>query len=122
MTPLLRVLVAIPTLGNCSTRNTSSQRRDAAHAIAHPTTPPPMIRMFARSITLNCHHPDSRSSAAESYFGRRGMGGQLLALPWNRALHFSSRFAPSWTAKLAGLSSEPDHMLTPAYAPSLRKM
>src|SRR5271154_2691990 len=50
-TPLLRELVAIPNLGFCSTRNTSSQRAETARANAHPPTPPPMIKMFAWSIT-----------------------------------------------------------------------
>src|SRR5271170_2913526 len=49
-TPLLRELVAIPSLGFCSTRKTSSHRAETARAIAQPTTPPPMIRMFASSI------------------------------------------------------------------------
>src|SRR5271168_44544 len=51
-TPLLRELVAIPSLGFCSTRKTSCQRADTARAIAQPTTPPPIIRMFAWSINL----------------------------------------------------------------------
>src|SRR5579864_3759466 len=50
ITPLLRVLVAMPNLGFCSTRNTSSHRCETACAIAHPITPPPMIKMLARSI------------------------------------------------------------------------
>src|SRR5271163_324185 len=51
-TPLLRELVAIPSLGFCSTRKTSSQRAETARAIAQPTTPPPTIRMFAWSMNL----------------------------------------------------------------------
>ena len=50
--PLLRELVAMPSLGNCSTKNTSCQRRDTACATAQPTTPPPMIRILARSIPM----------------------------------------------------------------------
>src|SRR4029077_10566189 len=50
ITPLLRVLVAMPSLGFCSTRNTSSHRCETACAIAQPITPPPMIKMLARSI------------------------------------------------------------------------
>src|SRR5882762_4110824 len=49
-TPLLRVLVAIPSLGNFSTRNTSCQRFDTALAMAHPMTPPPIIKMLAWSM------------------------------------------------------------------------
>src|SRR5216684_3651447 len=49
-TPLLRVLVAIPSFGYCSTRNTSCQRFETALAIAQPITPPPIIRMLAWSI------------------------------------------------------------------------
>src|SRR5216684_4027320 len=49
-TPLLRVLVAIPSLGNCSTRKTSCQRLETALAMAQPITPPPIIRMLAWSI------------------------------------------------------------------------
>src|SRR5260370_12513244 len=49
-TPLLRVLVAIPSLGNCSTRKTSCQRFETASAMAQPITPPPMIRMLAWSM------------------------------------------------------------------------
>jgi hypothetical protein len=49
ITPLLRVLAPIPNFGICSTRKTSLQRRDTARATAQPTTPPPMMTMFARS-------------------------------------------------------------------------
>src|ERR1700726_4923720 len=49
ITPLLRVLAPIPNFGICSTRKTSLQRRDTARATAQPTTPPPIIKMFARS-------------------------------------------------------------------------
>src|SRR5437899_1558331 len=49
-TPLLRVLVAIPSFGNRSTRKTSCQRSETARAIAHPITPPPIIRMLAWSM------------------------------------------------------------------------
>src|SRR6266403_989520 len=49
-TPLLRVLVAMPSFGNCSTRKTSCHFFETASAIAHPITPPPMIRIFAWSI------------------------------------------------------------------------
>src|SRR4029077_13560011 len=52
MTPLLRELVAMPSLGFCSTRKTSCQRAETARAIAQPTTPPPMIRMLAWSMNL----------------------------------------------------------------------
>src|SRR5208282_3573685 len=51
-TPLLRELVAIPSLGFCSTRKTSPHRAETARAIAQPTTPPPIIRMFAWSMNL----------------------------------------------------------------------
>src|ERR1700720_2635435 len=51
MTPLLRELVAMASLGFCSTRKTSCHRAETARAIAHPTTPPPIIKMFAWSIT-----------------------------------------------------------------------
>ena len=50
ITPLLRVLAPVPSLGICSTRNTSLQRCETARATAQPTTPPPMITIFARSI------------------------------------------------------------------------
>src|SRR6266852_659478 len=50
ITPLFRVLVAMPSFGFCSTRNTSSHRCETACAIAQPITPPPIIRMFAWSI------------------------------------------------------------------------
>src|SRR5580693_8289114 len=50
MTPLLRELVAMPSLGYCSTRKTSCHRAETARAMAHPTTPPPIIRMLACSI------------------------------------------------------------------------
>src|SRR5713101_994453 len=50
ITPLLRVLVAMPTLGNCSTRKTSCQRFETASAIAQPMTPPLIIRMLAGSM------------------------------------------------------------------------
>src|SRR4029077_12666500 len=50
ITPLFRVLVAMPSLGFCSTRNTSSHRCETACAIAQPITPPPTIKMLARSI------------------------------------------------------------------------
>src|SRR5580704_16570937 len=49
ITPLLRVLAPMPSLGICSTRNTSLQRCETARATAHPTTPPPMMTIFARS-------------------------------------------------------------------------
>src|SRR6267143_10286 len=49
-TPLLRVLVAMPSFGNCSTRKTSCQRFDTALAMAHPMTPPPIIKMLAWSM------------------------------------------------------------------------
>src|SRR6266436_1441794 len=51
MTPLFRELVAIPSLGFCSTRKTSCHRAETARAIAHPTTPPPIIKMFAWSMS-----------------------------------------------------------------------
>src|ERR1700687_1596346 len=50
MTPLLRVLVAMPSLGFCSTRKTSWERWETAWAMAQPITPPPMIRMLAWSM------------------------------------------------------------------------
>src|ERR1700733_9471285 len=50
MTPLLRVLAPIPTRGIASSTNTSSHRAESARAIAHPTTPPPMMTAFALSI------------------------------------------------------------------------
>src|SRR5216683_2023622 len=50
ITPLFRVLVAMPSFGFCSTRNTSSHRCETACAIAQPITPPPIIRMFAWSM------------------------------------------------------------------------
>src|SRR5271167_3064292 len=50
MTPLLRLLVAMPNLGNCSIRKRSGQRRESASAMAQPTTPPPMIKMLTWSI------------------------------------------------------------------------
>src|ERR1700688_3585062 len=40
----------MPSLGFCSTKNTSSHRCETACAIAHPITPPPTIKMLARSI------------------------------------------------------------------------
>src|SRR5229473_717646 len=49
-TPLLRVLVAMPSLGNCSTRKTSCQRFETALAM-----PQPMIRMLAWS--MNSFYP-----------------------------------------------------------------
>src|ERR1700722_11630615 len=49
ITPLLRVLAPMPSLGICSTRNTSLQRSETARATAQPTRPPPMMTMFARS-------------------------------------------------------------------------
>src|SRR5580700_8913038 len=51
-TPLLRELVAMPSLGYCSTRKTSCQRAETARAMAHPTTPPPIIKMLAWSMDL----------------------------------------------------------------------
>src|SRR5580658_7237358 len=51
-TPLLRELVAIPSLGFCSTTKTSCQRAETARAMAQPTTPPPMIRILAWSMNL----------------------------------------------------------------------
>src|SRR5208282_3085232 len=52
ITPLLRVLVDIPSFGNCSTKKTSCQRLDTAAAIAQPTTPPPIITMLVSSMFL----------------------------------------------------------------------
>src|ERR1700676_2371272 len=52
MTPLLRVLVAMPTRGFCSTRKTSGYFSERACAMAQPITPPPMIRTWACSIAL----------------------------------------------------------------------
>src|ERR1035437_7451273 len=49
ITPLLRVLAPMPSFGICSTTKTSLHRRDTARATAQPTTPPPIITMFARS-------------------------------------------------------------------------
>src|SRR5579864_1350911 len=40
----------MPSLGFCSTRKTSCHRVETARAIAHPTTPPPIITMLAWSI------------------------------------------------------------------------
>src|SRR5580692_175587 len=51
-TPLLRELVAMPSLGFCSTRKTSCQRAETARAMAQPTTPPPIIRILAWSMNL----------------------------------------------------------------------
>src|SRR5579859_3067203 len=59
MTPLFRELVAIPSFGFCSTRKTSCQRAETARAMAQPTTPPPMIRIFAWSI--NPFYPEPLS-------------------------------------------------------------
>src|SRR5258706_14532043 len=53
MTPLLRVLVAIPNLGFCSTRKTASACCETAVAIAQPITPPPMMRMLAWSMSID---------------------------------------------------------------------
>src|SRR5882672_4627302 len=53
LTPLLRVLVAMPSLGYCSTRKTSCQRCETAWAMAQPTTPPPIIKMLAWSTGLS---------------------------------------------------------------------
>src|SRR5271163_820150 len=50
MTPLFRELVAMPSLGFCSTRKTSPHRAETARAIAQPTTPPPMMSMLAWSM------------------------------------------------------------------------
>src|SRR5437016_1505560 len=50
MTPLLRVLVAMPNRGDCSSRKTSSIRSESSYAMAQPTTPPPMITTLTRSI------------------------------------------------------------------------
>src|SRR5579863_9427007 len=52
ITPLLRVLAPMPNRGICSTRKTSLQRCETARATAQPTTPPPMMTMFARSISI----------------------------------------------------------------------
>lgn len=47
--PLLRELAAMPIFGRLSKTKTSLQRDESARAIAHPTTPPPMITTFACS-------------------------------------------------------------------------
>src|SRR5258708_25652579 len=60
-TPLLRVLVAMPSFGNCSTRKTSCQRPETARAMAQPTTPPPIIRMLAWSM-----HSEYRNQKKEN--------------------------------------------------------
>src|ERR1700722_1147860 len=69
MTPLLRVLVAIPTLGNCSSTKTSGMRAESSRAMAQPTTPPPMMTTFARSNSIagslsfrRCQFPRRRRS------------------------------------------------------------
>src|SRR5712664_3652869 len=46
----VREPVAIPSLGNFSTRNTSCHRFDTASAMAQPMTPPPIIKMLAWSM------------------------------------------------------------------------
>src|SRR3970040_2172951 len=53
-TPLLRVLVAMPSLGICSRRKTSSECAASSQASAQPTTPPPMMTTFARSMGFRC--------------------------------------------------------------------
>jgi hypothetical protein len=47
MTPLLRELAPIPSFGSASSKKTSLQEADNARAMAHPTTPPPTITIFA---------------------------------------------------------------------------
>src|ERR1700683_2216647 len=53
MTPLLRVLVAMPSLGRASSRKMSAVVAESSQAIAHPTTPPPMITTLVWSISFS---------------------------------------------------------------------
>src|ERR1700732_5287590 len=53
MTPLLRVLVAMPTRGKRSTTNTSCHFVESSAATAQPTTPPPIIKILTSSMRVN---------------------------------------------------------------------
>src|SRR3990170_1134018 len=72
-TPLLRVLVAMPSLGICSRRKTSSECAASSQASAQPTTPPPMMTTFARSMGFRCPSVKDSRDAPEGK-PRRGSG------------------------------------------------
>src|SRR5258708_25607240 len=72
MTPLLRVLAPIPNFGICSARKTSLQRCDTARATAQPTTPPPIITMFARSTIDRIDDLRRGARGREEAIGDRG--------------------------------------------------
>src|SRR5580692_9461170 len=82
ITPLLRVLVAIPSFGNCSTRNTSCHCCETSRAIAQPMTPPPIIKTFAWSINKRIKQKPQpmKASAKEFRFqdGRRHLPAPAL--------------------------------------------
>src|ERR1700691_1527990 len=89
ITPLLRVLAPMPSRGICSTRNTSLQRRETARATAHPTTPPPMIKMFARSTADRILEGEGWRLAAG-----RNLRQKVPILPICFALDFGFKPAP----------------------------
>src|SRR5580704_11530744 len=94
-TPLLRELVAMPSLGFCSTRKTSSHRLETARAIAQPTTPPPIIRMFAWSI--NPFYPRTlsvRIDFVEEWFAFRQTRLRSIVHSINRVLRLLVVIAP----------------------------
>src|ERR1700738_387956 len=78
MTPLLRVLVAMPSLGNCSTRKTSCHSRESASAIAQPRRPPPMMRMLVWSMGTDCSLKSLGFLAAD--FVEEGFAGHQASL------------------------------------------
>src|ERR1017187_6851496 len=79
ITPLLRVLAPMPSLGICSTRNTSLQRCETARATAQPTTPPPMMTMFARSTVIRID--DLRQEARGKEMRKQRERDEKLASP-----------------------------------------
>src|ERR1700688_1040615 len=72
ITPLLRVLAPMPSLGVCSTRNTSLQRCETTRATAQPTTPPPMMTMLARSMANRIDDLRGETKGQKKEAGKQG--------------------------------------------------
>src|SRR5580700_11207885 len=94
-TPLLRELVAMPSLGFCSTTKTSCQRAETARAMAQPTTPPPMIRILAWSMNLFYPRTSSmRIDFIEERFALRQPCLRSIVYRINRVLWLRVMIAP----------------------------
>src|SRR6267154_1473633 len=70
----------MPSFGICSMRNTSLQRSDTARATAQPTTPPPMMTMFARSTTdrIDDLRAEARGTKQGTEEARRQGSGEVM--------------------------------------------